>query len=86
MQSVGSGSICVLKFGWWQPRREKGQHGLGNLLGVDAWFAMHAILNTFQEYRAAFGCHMSGRVPALVVEATQQWRETGPDLDGFVVR
>lgn len=86
MQFFGRGSFCILEFGWRQPRREKGQHGLGDLLGVYARFAMHAILNTFQECAAAFGCHMSGRVPALVVEATQQWWETGPDIDGLVAR
>ena len=60
--------------------------GLGDLFGVDAWFAMHAILNALQECAAAFGRHMSGRVPALVVEATQQWRETCSDIDGLVSR
>ena len=72
------GSFCILEFGWRQPRREKGQHGLGDLLGVDAWFAMHAILNALQECAAAFGYHMSGRVPSLVVEATQQGGKHAP--------
>jgi hypothetical protein len=86
MQFFWRGSFCVLDLGWRQPHHNKCQHGFCDLLGVDAWFAMHAILNALQECAAAFGRHTSGRVPALVVEATQQWRETGPDIDGLVAR
>lgn len=81
MQFFWRGSFCVLEFGWWQPGREKGKHGPGNLLGVDAWFAMHAILNVLQECAAALGRHVSGRVPAFVIQATQQWQKTCPDID-----
>jgi len=62
MQAFWRGRFCILELGWRQPRRKKGQHGLGDLFGVDAWFAMHAILNVLQECAAALGRHMSGRV------------------------
>jgi hypothetical protein len=60
MQFFWRGSFCILEFGWRQPRREKGQHGLGDLLGVDAWFAMHAILNALQRDRLKVGGVMQG--------------------------
>jgi hypothetical protein len=62
MQFFRRGGFSILVLGCWQTRRKKGQHGLCDLLWVDSWFAMLAIMDALQEGAAALGWRMSDHV------------------------
>jgi hypothetical protein len=79
----GSG-FGILDFRRWQARREKSEHRTGNVLGIYCGVAVDAVVNACQEQIALLGCRASPTMPALIVEAPQEDRQTGPEVDSVV--
>lgn len=61
--------LDIFEFAWRQTDGEEGEDSMRDLFRVNSGIAMARLVNTFQEFAAAFGGRMDSGMPSFVIEA-----------------
>jgi hypothetical protein len=81
---MGRCRLGVLDFRCRQAFRQQGERSAGNLLGIYRRIAVDAVVDTRQEQIPLVGRRTVAAMPALIIEAPQENRKTGPEVNGLV--